>query len=266
MPGCTHCHDDDHAHNNTHPANRSPAYRRVLWVALIVNAGMFVFEIASGLKADSASLLADSLDFLGDAANYAVSLFVLGMALQVRARAALVKGLTLGAFGVGVLGVTAYNALTGQSPQPWTMGVVSVAALFANVLVALLLYRWRDGDANMHSVWLCSRNDAIGNIAVFLAAVAVQFTGQSWPDWAVAVLMALLGLSAARTIVKRALGELASAAPQSTTGQTPRPKTESPAHTPSPHPGGGQHTATHASPPAQPPRPHPSHHPAGGHS
>ena len=202
MPGCSTCHDHQPAQTV------SPTYKKVLWVALIVNLGMFIVEVASGLKAGSVSLLADSLDFFGDAANYAVSLFVLGMALSIRAKAALVKGATLGIFGVGVLAFTAYRLWTGQVPEPLTMGVIAVLALVANVAVALMLYKWREGDSNMQSVWLCSRNDAIGNVAVVAAAGLVAWTGSAWPDLAVAVLMATLGITAARTIITQAWREL----------------------------------------------------------
>ncbi|WP_371832425.1 cation transporter [Limnobacter sp.] len=202
MPGCSTCHDHQPAQSV------SPTYKKVLWVALVVNLGIFIVEVASGLKAGSVSLLADSLDFFGDAANYAVSLFVLGMALSIRAKAALVKGATLGIFGVGVLAYTAYRLWTGQVPEPLTMGVVAVLALVANVAVALMLYKWREGDSNMQSVWLCSRNDAIGNVAVVAAAGLVAWTGSAWPDLAVAVLMATLGITAARTIITQAWREL----------------------------------------------------------
>lgn len=202
MPGCSTCHDHQPAQSV------SPTYKKVLWVALVVNLGMFIVEVASGLKAGSVSLLADSLDFFGDAANYAVSLFVLGMALSIRAKAALVKGATLGIFGVGVLAYTAYRLWTGQVPEPLTMGVVAVLALVANVAVALMLYKWREGDSNVQSVWLCSRNDAIGNVAVVAAAGLVAWTGSAWPDLAVAVLMATLGITAARTIITQAWREL----------------------------------------------------------
>jgi Co/Zn/Cd efflux system component len=202
MPGCSTCHDHQPAQTV------SSTYKKVLWIALIVNLGMFIVEVASGLKAGSVSLLADSLDFFGDAANYAVSLFVLGMALSIRAKAALVKGATLGIFGVGVLAYTAYRLWTGEVPEPLTMGVVAVLALVANVAVALMLYKWREGDSNMRSVWLCSRNDAIGNVAVVAAAGLVAWTGSAWPDLVVAVLMATLGITAARTIIAQAWREL----------------------------------------------------------
>lgn len=192
----------------TPAAAQSPRYRRVLWVALCINAAMFVVELAGGLRADSVSLLADAVDFFGDAVNYGVSLLVLGMALAWRARAALFKGLTMGSFGLFVLGKAAWGWASGSVPEPVTMGVVGTLALAANVAVALMLYAWRDGDANMRSVWLCSRNDAIGNLAVMAAALGVFGTGSAWPDLAVAAVMGTLALSAARSVVGQARAEL----------------------------------------------------------
>jgi Co/Zn/Cd efflux system component len=180
----------------------------VLWVALVVNAGMFLVEIVAGLAAGSVSLQADALDFFGDAANYAISLSVLSMALVWRARAALVKGVSMGLFGVWVIAASAMNVMVGEVPQAATMGIVGFVALLANVGVAVLLFRFRDGDANMRSVWLCSRNDAIGNAAVMVAALGVFGTGTFWPDIAVAVVMASLALSAAFETVRRAIVEL----------------------------------------------------------
>ena len=190
------------------PAIQSPRYRRILWTALIINAAMFGIELAAGLQAGSVSLLADAVDFLGDAANYGISLLVLGLALTWRARAALLKGLTMGAFGVFVLGRAAWSASAGIVPEPVTMGAIGALALAANVLVAALLFAWREGDANMRSVWLCSRNDAIGNLAVMAAAVGVLGTGSAWPDLAVAAVMGLLALAAARSVIQQALAEL----------------------------------------------------------
>lgn len=189
-------------------AAQSARYRRVLWAALFINAAMFGVELAGGLSAGSVSLLADAVDFFGDAVNYGVSLLVLGMALQWRARAALLKGLTMGAFGVFVLGRATWSAITGVVPEPITMGAIGTLALVANVTVALMLYAWREGDANMRSVWLCSRNDAIGNLAVMGAALGVFGTGSAWPDLAVAVVMAALALTAARSVVAQAWAEL----------------------------------------------------------
>lgn len=190
------------------PASQSPRYRRVLWVALLINLAMFGVELAGGLQAGSVSLLADAVDFFGDAANYGMSLAVLGLALRWRARAALVKGLSMGAFGVFVLGRAAWSAMAGTVPEPVTMGAIGALALVANVTVAALLYAWREGDANMRSVWLCSRNDAIGNMAVMLAALGVFGTGSGWPDLAVALVMGVLALSAASAVIRQARAEL----------------------------------------------------------
>jgi len=190
------------------PVNQSPGYRRVLWAALVINAAMFVVELAGSLHAGSVSLLADAVDFFGDAANYGISLLVLSMALTWRARAALFKGLTMGAFGGFVLGRAAWSAATGVVPEPVTMGAIGTLALLANASVAAMLYAWREGDANMRSVWLCSRNDAIGNLAVMAAALGVFGTGSGWPDLAVAVVMGVLALSAARSVIQQARAEL----------------------------------------------------------
>jgi len=187
---------------------RDAGWRRALWIALGVNAGMFLAELAAGITAGSASLQADAMDFLGDAANYAISLGVVGMALAWRARAALVKGVSLAILGLWVLGNTAWHALAGTLPEAPVMGAVGVLALVANAAVALMLYRYRGGDANMRSVWICSRNDAIGNLAVLLAALGVFGTGTGWPDIVVASIMAVLGLWGGRQIVGQALGEL----------------------------------------------------------
>jgi Co/Zn/Cd efflux system component len=180
----------------------------VLWVALLINLVMFLVELAGGLQAASVSLLADAVDFFGDAANYGMSLAVLGLALRWRARAALVKGLSMGAFGVFVLGRAAWSAMAGTVPEPVTMGAIGALALVANVTVAALLYAWREGDANMRSVWLCSRNDAISNLAVMLAALGVFGTGSGWPDLAVALVMGVLALSAAGAVIRQARAEL----------------------------------------------------------
>lgn len=185
-----------------------PGYRRVLWVALVANVLMFVVELGAGLSAGSLSLLADSIDFAGDAANYGLSLAVLGMSLQARAKASLVKAASMAAFGVFILVQAAWLAWRGQPPEPLTMGVVGLLALATNVSVALMLYRWRSGDSNMRSVWLCSRNDALGNVAVLVAAGAVAFTGQAWPDLLVAAFMATLALWSAMAVARQARGEL----------------------------------------------------------
>jgi Co/Zn/Cd efflux system component len=193
---------------NDRASASAPVYRRILWAALAINFAMFGVEIAAGIGARSVSLLADSLDFLGDAANYGVSLFVLGMALQWRARASLLKGATMAAFGLWILFVTARHALSGTVPDAPVMGVVGTVALLANCAVAALLYRFREGDSNMASVWICTRNDVIGNLAVMLAALGVFGTGIGWPDFTVGAIMAVLALSGAWQIVRQALAEL----------------------------------------------------------
>lgn len=187
-----------------------PRWRRALWIALGVNAGMFAVEMAAGAAADSRALQADALDFLGDAANYAISLLVAGMALAWRARAALAKGLTLIGLGAWVMITAVLAAFGGAAPEPELMGIIGGLALVANVGVALLLYRFRTGDANMRSVWICSRNDAIGNIAVMAAALGVFGTGTGWPDLMVAAILALLGISGGIQIVRQAHRELGS--------------------------------------------------------
>lgn len=200
--------DCDHAHTAHQPVAPSPRYRRALWIALIVNAAMFGVEIIGGLQAHSVSLLADAIDFAGDAFNYGIALLVLGLAPVWRSRAALLKGVSMGAFGLFVLGRALWSATQGIAVEPLTMGTIALLALAANVGVALLLYAFRDGDANMRSVWLCSRNDAIGNVAVALAAVGVFGTGSAWPDLLVALVMGALGLSAAVSIIRQAREEL----------------------------------------------------------
>ncbi len=186
----------------------TPRYRKILWIALTINVAMFVIEIISGLNANSVSLLADAIDFFGDAMNYGISLAVLSMSLMWRARAALFKGFTMGAFGLFVLASAVWSYMHGQVPEPYTMGAIGILALIANVSVAIMLYAYRVGDANMRSVWLCSRNDAIGNVAVIIAALGVFGTGSAWPDLLVAVIMASLGLSAAVQVIKKANSEI----------------------------------------------------------
>lgn len=186
-------------------------YRRILWIALVVNAAMFGVELAGGLRADSVSLLADAVDFLGDAANYAVSLFVLALAPVWRSRTAMIKGVTMGSYGLFVLGQAAWHAAAGTIPEAATMGKIGFMALAANLTVAVLLFACRNGDANMRSVWLCTRNDAIGNVAVMLAALGVSGTGSGWPDILVAAVMGVLGLTAAKAVIAQAYGELKTA-------------------------------------------------------
>ncbi|MQA66916.1 MAG: cation transporter [Alphaproteobacteria bacterium] len=170
--------------------------RRVLWTVLALNAAMFVIELGAGLGAGSVSLQADAVDFLGDSASYAISLFVLGRAPRWRTASAGLKGLAMAGFGLWVIGATVWSLLSRGVPDPVVMGSVGALALVVNVFCAVLLFRFRGGDANMRSVWLCSRNDAIGNIAVMAAASGVFATGTAWPDLAVAAVMASLALYA----------------------------------------------------------------------
>tara|TARA_R100001244_G_scaffold86820_11_gene66556 strand:+ start:27218 stop:27844 length:627 start_codon:yes stop_codon:yes gene_type:complete len=169
-------------------------WRRILWIALVANATMFLVEIIAGVMADSRALQADALDFFGDAANYAISLGVAGMGLAWRAKAALFKSATMLAFGLWVIGYAIYGLVAGSHPEPQAMTLVGTLALLVNVAVTLLLFRYRAGDANMRSVWICSRNDAIGNLAVVVAAFGVFGTGQAWPDLLVAGIMGGLAI------------------------------------------------------------------------
>jgi Co/Zn/Cd efflux system component len=183
-------------------------HRRVLWAVLTINAVMFLIEVGAGFAAGSASLQADALDFLGDAGNYAISLFVVGMALRYRATAALVKGATMGLFGLWVVGTVIWHALHGTLPNAITMGFVGAAALIANAASFGLLWTYRSGDANMRSAWICTRNDVLGNIAVMLAALGVFGTGTGWPDVIVAAAMAGLALQGAAIVILQSLREL----------------------------------------------------------
>jgi Co/Zn/Cd efflux system component len=194
-------------------SNVSPAYRGVLWVALAANALMFAIEAGAGAVAGSAALLADAADFFGDALNYGASLTALAAGGLWVSRVALAKGWVMGVYGIGVLVLTGWNAWRGVLPEPVTMGAVGVLALAVNLGVAVLLFRYRDGDANMRSVWLCTRNDAIGNLAVLMAALGVFGSGAAWPDWIVAVLMAGLALQASASVIRAARRELAAPEP-----------------------------------------------------
>jgi len=205
---CTSCHSSCSTDNADTSQPIDPRWRRALWIALAVNATMFFVELLAGLQANSVSLLADAVDFAGDAANYALSLAVLSMALVWRSRAAWIKGVTMFAYGVFVLARAGWMLHAGSVPEPLTMGVVGAIALLANAGVAVLLYAFRTGDANMRSVWLCSRNDALSNVAVMLAALGVFGTGSAWPDLAVAGVMAALAMTAGVSVVRQARGEL----------------------------------------------------------
>ena len=192
----------------------SEAYRRVLWAVIAINGIMFAVELTAGFAADSMALKADSLDFLGDTATYAISLAVIGMPLRRRAMAALFKGLSLAAMGLWVAGATIWEVFVLGLPAAGLMGGIGVLAFAANVASVLLLLRYRNGDANVRSVWLCSRNDAIGNLGVVVAASGVWATGTGWPDVIVAGIMSGLFLWSAIQIIRQAAGELAQPRPQ----------------------------------------------------
>lgn len=186
----------------------SPDYKRRLWLVIFINAAMFVVETMAGHLAASQALQADALDFLGDAVTYGISLAVIGSSLQVRSAAALAKGISLAVMGLWVFGATFYRVFVEGIPDAGIMGWIGFLALAANVASVMVLARYRDGDANVRSVWLCSRNDAIGNVAVMVAAGAVWVTQTPWPDLAVAALMAVLFLNSSRQIIQQALREL----------------------------------------------------------
>lgn len=184
------------------------SFRRILWIALAANFAMFLFEIVASLVGDSLSLQADALDFFGDSANYMISLLVLGMSLAHRAYAALFKSVTMALFGSWVIGSGLYRVFTYSAPDAVVMSGTAILALAVNVAVAVLLYRYRGGDSNRRSIWLCSRNDAIGNVAVMLAAAGVFASDSRWPDLAVAMLIAALNVRAAVQVTRLALAEL----------------------------------------------------------
>ncbi|TAH44620.1 MAG: cation transporter [Betaproteobacteria bacterium] len=204
MSGCC-------SHSACDASAASPRFRQALWIALIINAAMFLVEFVAGLAAGSVALWADALDFAGDAANYTLSLTVLSWGLMWRARAALLKGVAMALFGTVVMARALWAFQHGITPEPLTMGAVGVLALAANAGVALMLYRFRTGDANMRSVWLCSRNDAIGNLAVILAAAGVFGTGSALPDLMVALVMSGLALWSGLVIIVHARRDMADA-------------------------------------------------------
>jgi Co/Zn/Cd efflux system component len=175
---------------------------------LAINSVMFLVEIGAGLAAGSASLQADAMDFFGDAANYAISLMVVGMALRYRATAALAKGATMGLFGLWVIGTVIWHLAHGTLPNAFTMGAVGFAALVANAASFGLLWAYREGDANMRSAWICTRNDVLGNFAVLLAALGVFGTGTGWPDIVVAAIMAGLAMQGAAVVIRQSVNEL----------------------------------------------------------
>lgn len=188
----------------------SADYKRRLWLVIAINAAMFFVEMGAGALAGSQALQADALDFLADSATYGISLAVIGASVPVRAWAAFAKGISLTLMGLWVFGSTAYHVLVLGLPRAEIMGVVGILALAANVASVLLLMRYKDGDSNVRSVWLCSRNDAIGNVAVMIAAIGVWGTVTKWPDLIVAAIMASLFLWSSVQILKQSWREIAS--------------------------------------------------------
>ena len=186
----------------------SEGYRRALWAVIGINGAMFIVEILAGMSAQSQALKADALDFAGDTVTYALSLFVIGASVKARALASMFKAATLGAMALTVLTLTVLQFTNGAQPTAQTMGIVGVIALVANLLSVVILLRWRDGDSNVRSVWLCSRNDAIGNVGVIAAGVLVAATGTAWPDLIVATLLASLFLRSSVAIFQQARSEL----------------------------------------------------------
>lgn len=186
----------------------SADYKRRLWLVIAINASMFLLEIVAGAVSGSQALQADALDFAADAATYGISLAVIGTSIAVRARAALLKALSLTLMALWVLGSTVYHVLVLGIPRAEIMGAVGVLALFANLASVLILVRYKDGDANVRSVWLCSRNDAIGNVAVMAAALGVWGTATKWPDLLVASIMAGLFLTSSFLILRQSMREL----------------------------------------------------------
>lgn len=189
----------------------SARYRGILWIALGANFTMFVVELVASAISGSSSLAADALDFFGDSANYAASLGAMALGGLWASRVALVKGVAMFCFGITVIAYAGWHAFLGVAPEPIAMGVVGLAALTVNLGVAVLLFRYREGDANMRSVWLCTRNDVVANIMVIAAAIGVLGTGSPWPDIAVAAVLAVLGISSGRAVIMLARAELSTA-------------------------------------------------------
>lgn len=186
----------------------TPAYRRALWIVVLLNVGYGLVEIVAGFIADSQALKADALDFLGDGSITFMGLLAIGWSLAWRARSALIQGMFLGALGFGVLANTVYRVFVLNQPEAEMMGIFGAIALVVNVAAALVLIPHRTGDANVRAVWLFSRNDAIGNAAVVIAAGLVAWTGTRWPDLVVAVVIAGLFLQSSWSIIKDARADL----------------------------------------------------------
>ena len=201
-----------HCCSNTSFTGLTPAYKRILWLIIGINGVMFGVEMLAGIAAQSQALQADALDFLGDTLSYSISLWAIGQTIRVRSNAALLKGLSLTLMALWVMGSTVYRFFVLNNPDALTMGSVAIAAFAANLISVLLLVRYKDGDANVRSVWLCSRNDAIANLIVLVAASGVWYADSAWPDLIVAAIMAGLFLSSAWQITLQAVTEKRAAA------------------------------------------------------
>ncbi|MGB0920248.1 MAG: cation transporter [Alphaproteobacteria bacterium] len=207
MAGCAHDHEF---------AGASPTYKRALYAVIGINLALAIGETAAGAAAGSMALLADALDFWADSATYAISLWAIGHSVRTRATVAMVKGISLALMAAAVLSLSIWRAFDGTPPHAEIMQGTAIAAFLANALSVLILVRWKDGDANVRSVWLCSRNDMIGNVAVLIAGIAVFYTNSAAPDLVAAFLMAGLFLRSSIQIITQARGELAGiAAPHS---------------------------------------------------
>lgn len=183
-------------------------HRNVLIAVLVINAVLFVVEVAAGLLANSTALLADSLDMLGDSLVYGFSLYVLWRSAAWKAKAALLKGAIMAVFSAAVLSEVVYKTISGIVPSAETMGIIGALVLLGNGICFLLLFRHRSDDLNMRSTWLCSRNDIIANLSVLVAAIGVKAFSSSWPDVLVGVAIAALFLKSAFTVLRESFLEL----------------------------------------------------------
>lgn len=188
----------------------SPAYKRTLLAVIGLNLAGFAASGTAAMASGSTALAANAGDFLGDSLTYAVSLAVIGRSARLRASAALFEGATLGVAGVALLGFAGWRLLNGAAPDGGTISLFGAIGLVLNVVAALLLFRFREGDANVRSVWLCTRNDALENVGVIGAGGLVALTGAVWPDLAMGALLGVILLHSAWEIIDRARKELVS--------------------------------------------------------
>ena len=200
--------DNCGCHADEERAERDPAYRKALWMVASMNLGFGVAEIIGGFIANSQALKADALDFLGDGSITFIALLALAWTAPARARVALVQGIFLAALGLGVIGMALWRAVNAEPPEAELMGGIGAVALVINVAAALILSRFREGDANVRAVWLFSRNDALANVAVIVAAILVAWTSSAWPDLIVAGCIAILFIHSSTEIIRDARKEL----------------------------------------------------------